>query len=240
MTCAGILVMITKQCAVCIGVMSYLSSVPCVLHLFRGLIVIVARELHISLCIICRYGQTKPVHVYRFVGAGTMEQKVYEVQVRPMDLVGCQRVLFATCKQNFVVSLMWLLSKSSLLTVRWPQTRKDTISKRVLDDFTADRKFERDQFYFNTDDLEDEDHAPARAAASGATPTVPGDHERTSPAQVESSVGTPNGGAPVEREKVEPSDQYTRDYHHALQDPALAAVLSAHRKLMRYFYLQAS
>ena len=34
------------------------------------------------------------------------------------------------------------------------QTRKDSISKRVLDDFTADRKFDRDQFYFSAADLE--------------------------------------------------------------------------------------
>lgn len=130
------------------------------------------------------------------------------------------------------------------------QTRKDTISKRVLDDFTADRKFERDQFYFNTDDLEDEDQAPAQPRAPAtlakqqATSTAAsGGHDRTTGAAAEgvaSSVMPSNGDASVEREGVEPSDQYTRDYHHALQDPALAAVLSVHRKLMRYFYLQAS
>jgi len=41
---------------------------------------------HEAMCRSHRYGQTKPVYVYRLIGAGTMEKKVYELQLRKESL----------------------------------------------------------------------------------------------------------------------------------------------------------
>jgi len=41
---------------------------------------------HEAMCRSHRYGQTKPVYVYRLVGAGTMEKKIYELQLRKESL----------------------------------------------------------------------------------------------------------------------------------------------------------
>ena len=39
-----------------------------------------------AMCRIHRYGQTKPSFIYRLVGAGTMEKKIYELQLRKVAL----------------------------------------------------------------------------------------------------------------------------------------------------------
>ena len=41
---------------------------------------------HEAMCRIHRYGQTKPSYIYRLVGAGTMEKKIYELQLRKVAL----------------------------------------------------------------------------------------------------------------------------------------------------------
>ena len=41
---------------------------------------------HQSMCRSHRYGQTKPVYVYRLVGNGTMEKKIYDLQIRKEGL----------------------------------------------------------------------------------------------------------------------------------------------------------
>ena len=49
------------------------------------------------------------------------------------------------------------------------QMRKDSISKRVLDDFTADRKFDRMNFYFDEDEDGDDEQKNNNSNSSGVT-----------------------------------------------------------------------
>jgi hypothetical protein len=83
----------------------------------------------------------------------------------------------------------------------WPrhshlQTRKDSISKRVLDDFTADRRFDRDNFYFNVEDLQNAtapDHQQGeqlQRSASGASPVIKVKRKPNSGGSVASSVSS--------------------------------------------------
>ena len=59
-----------------------------------------------------RYGQTKPVFVYRLLGAGTVEEKIYARQVRQLQTgshthdTSCRHVLYAPLTTTLMVRFL--------------------------------------------------------------------------------------------------------------------------------------
>lgn len=105
-----------------------------------------------SMCRSYRFGQTKPVFVYRFVTAGTMEKKVYDLQIRKegvakriVDEKTTERKFKSAELQNyfnvdeFEASLKHSQGQEESHTPR-PPPEEDAVLKSILSDFGTDNE----------------------------------------------------------------------------------------------------
>lgn len=103
-----------------------------------------------SMCRSYRFGQTKPVFVYRFVTAGTMEKKVYDLQIRKEGVA--KRIVDEKATQRqfkngelqdyfnvdeFEASLKYNQGKDEASKPH-PPPKEDAVLMRILSDFGAE------------------------------------------------------------------------------------------------------
>ena len=95
---------------------------------------------HQAMCRSYRFGQTKPVHIYRLVGSGMMEEHVYNRQVRKEAL--SKKVIEHVCSQrhydekdvDFFADAEGLLKRAHHWDLDEDTLKRDNILRMVLED----------------------------------------------------------------------------------------------------------
>lgn len=109
---------------------------------------------HQAMCRSYRYGQTKPVHVYRLIASGTMEEHVYERQVLKETLAlhvvddrASQRQAGVDVEQLFNVSKLKLRQGEGKNALRRDIIKNDDILKCITEDGWIKEWYQQDTLF---------------------------------------------------------------------------------------------